>query len=82
MKNVIDWLKNNFWYMQHISFLCLVLFLCYFNWIKITNHNSLKDFKDGIQNHLVFDIKGSCFFVRPNDDITVYLIRIPDCDRK
>jgi hypothetical protein len=42
----------------------------------------LKDFKDGIQNHLVFDVKGRCYFVRPKDDVTVYLISVPDCDRK
>ena len=42
----------------------------------------LKDYKDGIQNHLVWNIKGECFFVRPNDDITVYLIRVQDCDKK
>jgi len=43
--------------------------------------DTLKDFKDGIQNHLVFNIKGTCYFVRPNDDVTVYLIPVPDCNR-
>ena len=42
----------------------------------------LKDYKDGIQNHLTWNIKGECFFVRPNDDVTVYLIRVNDCDKK
>ena len=42
----------------------------------------LKDFKDGIQNHLVWSIKGECFFVRPHTEQTVYLIRVADCDRK
>ena len=42
----------------------------------------LKDYKDGIQNHLVWDIKGQCFFVRPHTDVTTYLIRVSDCDRK
>jgi hypothetical protein len=42
----------------------------------------LKDYKDGVQNHLTWDIKGQCYFVRPNDDVTVYLIRVQDCDRK
>ena len=42
----------------------------------------LKDFKDGIQNHLVWSIKGECFFVRPHAETTVYLIRVADCDRK
>ena len=42
----------------------------------------LKEYKDGIQNHLIWNIKGECFFVRPNDDITVHLIRVQDCDKK
>jgi uncharacterized membrane protein len=45
-------------------------------------NQSLKEYKDGIQNHLVFSIKGECYFVRPHTDETVYLIRVPDCDRK
>lgn len=43
---------------------------------------ALKDYKDGVQNHLTWSIKGECFFVRPNDDVTVYLVRVPDCDKK
>jgi ABC-type spermidine/putrescine transport system permease subunit II len=44
--------------------------------------DTLKDFKDGIQNHLVWSIKGECFFVRPHAETTVYLIRVADCDKK
>jgi glycerol uptake facilitator-like aquaporin len=40
----------------------------------------LTEYKDGIQNHLVWDIKGQCFFVRPAVN-TVYLIRVQDCDK-
>ena len=43
---------------------------------------ALKEFKDGVQNHLVWSIKGECFFVRPHSDVTVYLIRVTDCDKK
>ena len=43
---------------------------------------ALKEYKDGIQNHLTWSLKGECYFVRPNDDVTVYLVRVPDCDRK
>jgi hypothetical protein len=51
---------------------------------RLNNHtpDALKEFKDGVQNHLVWDIKGQCFFVRPHSDVTVYLIRVSDCDRK
>ena len=41
----------------------------------------LKEYKDGIQNHLVWSNTGKCFFVRPNDDVTVYLIQVPDCNK-
>ena len=51
---------------------------------RLNNHapEALKEFKDGVQNHLVWSIKGECFFVRPHSDVTVYLIRVTDCDRK
>lgn len=51
-------------------------------YIKENKPSELKDFKDGIQNHLTWSIKGECYFVRPNDNVTVYLIRVPDCDKK
>ena len=40
----------------------------------------LKEYEGGIQNHLVWDIKGQCFFVRPANN-AVYLIRVNDCDK-
>jgi hypothetical protein len=42
----------------------------------------VKDFKDGVQNHLIWSIKGECYFVRPETEKTVYLIRVVDCDKK
>lgn len=42
----------------------------------------VKDFKDGVQNHLIWSIKGECYFVRPESEKTVYLIRVSDCDKK
>lgn len=45
-------------------------------------NDALKSYGDGVQNHLTWDIKGQCYFVRPNDDVTVYLIRVADCDKK
>jgi hypothetical protein len=40
----------------------------------------LPEFKDGIQNRLVWNVKGECFFVRPATN-TSYLIRVQDCDK-
>jgi len=41
----------------------------------------LKDYGDGIQQHLVWDIKGKCYYVQPNDSNTMYLIPVADCKR-
>ena len=61
-----------------------IVYLSYTLSDRLNNHTpeALKEFKDGVQNHLIWDIKGQCFFVRPHSDVTVYLIRVPDCDRK
>jgi len=41
----------------------------------------LKEFKGGIQNHLLWSNKGECFFVRPANGQTVYLIKVEDCNK-
>jgi hypothetical protein len=43
---------------------------------------TLEQFEGGVQNHLVWSNKGECFFVRPYSSDVVYLIRVPDCDKK
>lgn len=58
------------------------LVAAYVSTLEPKKSEPLKEFKDGIQNHLVWDIKGQCYFVRPNDEVTVYLIRVVDCDKK
>ena len=81
MKNVFEWLKDNFWYMiSYLSF--MVSFFLILAFIAKQESQELKDYKDGIQNHLVWSIKGECFFVRPHAEQTVYLIRVADCDKK
>jgi len=82
MKNLFAWFKDNFWYI--ISY--LVFMTCFFvamSFIaKEYQPKELKEYKDGVQNHLVWSIKNECFFVRPHTETTVYLIRVADCDRK
>jgi len=46
----------------------------------IYENGPLVESKGGIQNHLVWDIRGECYFVRPATN-TVYLIRVQDCDK-
>ena len=84
MNNWLLWLKENC--MKIIGCLLMVLPIVI---IALTlpfkptpAPDTLKDFKDGIQNHLVWSIKGECFFVCPHAEQTVYLIRVADCDRK
>lgn len=77
---MIDWLRK---YGLFTIAILLIIALGVATSIENNKPNpALKEYKDGIQNHLTWDIKGQCFFVRPNDDVTVYLIRVPDCDRK
>lgn len=59
---------------------CFLLYTVYQNNTKTPE--ALKDYKDGIQNHLVWSINGQCYFVRPSDNVTVYLIKVSDCDKK
>ena len=83
MKNLIDWFKNNI--SNLISYMLVILLMVYtvaFYLMPTPKPEVLKDFKDGIQNHLVWSISGKCFFVRPNTEQTVYLISVPDCDKK
>lgn len=75
------------WFVKYWAVCLFLVFLVFLGYIPYSGYNTgkqsqiLKDYKDGIQNHLVFDIKNQCYFVRANDDITVYLVRVPDCDR-
>jgi hypothetical protein len=80
---MINWFKNNI--SNLIGYILAILLVAYtvaFYAKPTPTSDTLKDFKDGIQNHLVWSIKGECFFVRPHAETTVYLIRVADCDRK
>lgn len=76
------------WFIKYWAVCLFLVFLVFLGYIPYSGYTTgkqsqmLKDYKDGIQNHLTWSIKGECFFVRPNDDVTVYLVRVPDCDRK
>lgn len=81
MINVLfEFVKNNYknWI---ILVLAIVVGLNYYVNTYLTPPD-VKDFKDGVQNHLIWSIKGECYFVRPQSEQTVYLIRVVDCDKK
>ena len=39
------------------------------------------NFDGGIQNKLVWSVKGECFFVRPLNQTDTLLVRVKDCDK-
>jgi hypothetical protein len=79
-KNIIDKFDGFPWWIIPIMVMVVIVVLFIPTTPKV--NPVVKDYKDGIQNHLTWSIKGECFFVRPNDDVTVYLVRVPDCDKK
>ena len=79
MNKIINIYQKFQWIFDTILVIGILYFLIY---IPVTKENPvLKEYKDGIQNRLVWDVKGMCFFVRPNDDVTVYLVPVADCKK-
>ena len=79
-KKFFDWFDN-----FRMMMICLIFAgACeiYLTMDKQLNPPELKEFKGGIQNHLVWSNKGECYFVRPAVNQTVYLIKVEDCDKK
>jgi len=76
--DIIERIKKLHWGI--ISLVILVILLGFSFLVNLIGNPPLADLKGGIQNHLVWDIKGQCFFVRPATN-TVYLIRVEDCDK-
>lgn len=79
MKNIFDYLKSHVGTWLTTVLACVIIYQMY---TLDTKAPEFKDFKDGVQNHLVWSIKGECFFVRPHTEQTVYLVRVADCDKK
>ena len=76
---MIDWFKSKFFLLM--SFVCVIGAL-YLSVDNLINPPSLRPFKDGVQNHLVWDVNGICYFVRPYTANTVYLVSVADCNKK
>ena len=79
LKEFFSWFDN-----FRMMMICLFFaFLCHV-YITVNQHlhpPELREFKGGIQNHLVWSNKGECFFVRPATGQTVYLIKVEDCNK-
>jgi hypothetical protein len=76
---LIDYVKKNLLFIAGALF---VGFTAYNVINGFINPPELKEFKGSIQNHLVWSNKGECFFVRPYNGSTVYLVKVEDCDKK
>ena len=78
-KSMITWFENkkSLFVFGTFVFLVTVIMMPHFQNRLMEQHS-----ETDIKNHLVWSIKGECYFVRPNDDVTVYLVRVPDCDKK
>ena len=50
--------------------------------VEVTRKPAPLDKVEGVQHHLVWDINGKCFFVKPHSEFTNYLVAVPDCDKK
>ena len=81
-KKFYDWFLMNVGSWAITIFILTSIVVVYQSFSLTPNTVEYKDFKDGIQNHLVWSIKGECFFVRPQTELTVHLVRVADCDKK
>ena len=77
-KSLIEFVKKHY---VILLGLILIIFVGYNQYQTYTNPPELQQFKGGIQNHLVWNVKGECYFVRPYTSTTTYLIRVEDCDK-
>jgi hypothetical protein len=79
MNKFFGWFDN-----FRMMMLCLLLAFACHVYLTINEHlhpPELKEFKGGIQNHLVWNIQKECYFVRPTNGQTVYLIKVEDCNK-
>ncbi|NCA23002.1 MAG: hypothetical protein EBS86_17980 [Crocinitomicaceae bacterium] len=80
MRKIIDFIRSNLNTWLTTLLACVIIYFQVYN--LDTKTPEFKEFKDGVQNHLLWSIKGECFFVKPQTEKTVYLVRVEDCDRK
>ncbi|NBP01800.1 MAG: hypothetical protein EBU90_17010 [Proteobacteria bacterium] len=81
---LINYLKQNAIHIVMVLFLLAMAIIISMeaktSYEELKNPPSLKEVK-GIQNHLVWDVNGNCYFVRPHNEYTNYLVAVPDCNK-
>ena len=85
MQKILDYIKSNSVTITTNIMLGLFIIICVISIKQIVenfkNPPALKEYS-GIQNHLVWSVKGECYSARPHNDYTIYLVRTEDCDKK
>ena len=83
-QKILTALFNTFKVVETIA---LVLVLIALSWYLYNHYktdvldvNKL-EFENGIQNHLVWDVKGRCYFTKPMNEDDVRLIYVEDCNK-
>lgn len=77
-KKVKDWFEKN----KSIFLICIIVFGVTFYYTPYFMNKPVNgDFDGGIQNKLVWSVKGECYFVRPLNQTDTLLVRVKDCDR-
>jgi hypothetical protein len=85
MKKVFQDVVN--WFSEHIMTIAFYFAIFLFGYsvlslIDVTRKPVPLEQGDGVQHHLVWDINGKCFFVKPHSQYTNYLVAVSDCDKK
>jgi hypothetical protein len=74
---IIKWFTTNAYILLVLSLIVLGNVVYY--WLPKPNFTG--EFKEGIQNRLVWSVKGECYFAKPLNGTDVLLVRVTDCDK-
>ena len=82
METIRKWFINQY---KKIAVAAIIIFVVFIHFHRDMSLSET-ELKGGIQNRLVWSIKGECFFVRPSSVVSVnqnvVLVRVEDCDKK
>ena len=78
-KGLINWFSNKKSLLVFGAFVYLVTVIMM---PHVQNRMLDKSTETDIKNHLVWSIKGECYFVKPLNTTDNLLVRVNDCDKK
>ena len=77
-KSLIDWFSNKKSLMVFGTFVFLVTIILM---PYVQNRMFSQSTEGDIKNHLVWSVKGECYFVKPLNATDNILVRVNDCDK-